>query len=58
MPPDDITMNAIRSPGNLGAGVDSAFPEQPVMISTVSTILKMHHLGMESRATITQIGIR
>ena len=51
-------MNAIRSPGNVAAGVDFAFPEQPVMISKVSTVLKMRHLGVESRATITQIGIR
>jgi hypothetical protein len=36
-------MNAICSPGNPGAGVDSAFPEQLVIISKVSTAISDRH---------------
>jgi hypothetical protein len=38
-------MNAIWSPGNVGGGVDSAFPEQLVIISKVSTVPSRRHLG-------------
>jgi hypothetical protein len=51
-------MNTICLPGSPGAGVDSAFPEQLVIITKVSTALNRRHLGVKSRATITQIGIR
>jgi hypothetical protein len=51
-------MNTIRSPGNAGVGVDSAFPEQLVIITKVSTAPSRRHLGVDSRATITQIGMR
>jgi hypothetical protein len=51
-------MNTIWSPGNVGAAVDSAFPEQPVIITKESTAPSRRHLGVDSRVTITQIGIR
>jgi hypothetical protein len=51
-------MNTIWAPGKPGAGVDSAFPEQLVIISKVSTAISARIFGMNSGATITQIGIR
>jgi hypothetical protein len=51
-------MNAIWSPGNVGGGVDSAFPEQLVIISKVSTVPSRRHLDVDLRVTITQIGMR
>jgi hypothetical protein len=52
-------MNTICSPGNPGGGVDSAFPEQLVVIITKeSTVPSRRHPGVDLRATITQIGMR
>jgi len=51
-------MNTICSPGNPGVGVDSALPEQLVIINKVSTVLNRRHLGLDSWFTITQIGMR
>jgi hypothetical protein len=52
-------MNTIRSPGRPGVGVDSAFPEQLVIIIIkVSTVPSRCHLDVDLRVTITQIGMR
>ncbi len=51
-------MNTICSAGNPGAGVDSAFGEQLVIINKVSTAPIRRHLGLHARVTNTQIGMR
>jgi hypothetical protein len=58
MPPEDITMNTNWSAGNPGAGVDSAFPEQLVIVNKESTAPSIRHLGLDARITIVQIGMR
>jgi hypothetical protein len=46
-------MNTICSAGNPGAGVDSAFGEQLVIMNKVSTAPSSCHLGLDACLAIT-----
>jgi len=51
-------MNTICSAGNPGTGADSAFGEQLVITTKVSTAPIRRHLGLYACVTNTQIGMR